>query len=105
VQKFTRPITREIEIGGERLALTFSEQGIAVRPVGSRKPPKEITWAGVLTHMTDPSASGTPSPEQISATVEQLRGSASKPAHKPEPESAPQHAPTPPSVSPTAPPP
>ena len=102
MQKFTRPITREIEIGGERLALTFSEQGIAVRPVGSRKPPKEITWAGVLTHMTGPSA-GPPSPEQLSAAVEQLRGSASKPAPKPEP--AAQPAPTPPSVSPTAPPP
>ena len=102
MQKFTRPITREIEFGGERLALTISEQGIAVRPVGSRKPPKEITWAGVLTHMTGPSA-GPPSPEQLSAAVEQLRGSASKPAPKPEP--AAQPAPTPPSVSPTAPPP
>jgi len=36
VQKFTRPITREVEIGSERLAFTFGEQGIAVRPVGSR---------------------------------------------------------------------
>jgi hypothetical protein len=104
VQKFTRPITREIEIGGERLALTFSEQGIAVRPVGSRKPPKEITWAAVLTHMTGPSGSETPSPEQINAAVEQLRGPGSKPAPKPESESAAQPAPAPPSVSPTAPP-
>src|SRR5260370_31074172 len=63
VQKFTRPITREIEIGGERLALTFSEQGIAVRPVGSRKPPKEITWAGVLTHMAGPTPPTPPPPD------------------------------------------
>jgi hypothetical protein len=103
VQKFTRPITREIEIGGERLALTFSEQGIAVRPVGSRKPPKEIGWAGILTHMTGPSGSGTPSPEQVTAAVDQLRGSASKPA--PTHEQAAQPASTPPSISPTAPPP
>ena len=86
MQKFTRPITREIEVGGERLALTFSEQGIAVRPVGSRKPPKEITWAGVLTHMVDPSAGTPPSPEQLSAAVEQLRGPGAKPAPKPEPQ-------------------
>ncbi len=104
MQKFTRPITREIEIGGERLALTFSEQGIAVRPVGSRKPPKEITWAGVLTHMAGPAAGTPPSPEQLSAAVEQLRGPGAKPTAKPEPESAP--APHQPSmVSPTAPPP
>ena len=35
MQKFTRAITREIEVGGERLALTFTEQGMSVRPVGS----------------------------------------------------------------------
>jgi hypothetical protein len=104
VQKFTRPITREIELGGERLALTFNEQGIAVRPVGSRKPPKEITWAGVLTHMTGPAAGAPPSPEQISTAVEQLRGPGAKPTPKSEPESAP-HSPQPSTVSPTAPPP
>ena len=104
MQKFTRPITREIELGGERLALTFSEQGIAVRPVGSRKPPKEISWAGVLTHMTGPSAGTSPSPEQLSAAVEQLRGPGAKSAPKSELEPAP--APQQPStVSPTAPPP
>jgi hypothetical protein len=106
VQKFTRPITREIEIGGERLALTFGEQGIAVRPVGSRKPPKEITWAGVLTHMASPGP-GSPSPEQLSAALEQLRGPGGKSAPKPESGSAPaeQPEPAPSSVSPTAPPP
>jgi hypothetical protein len=106
VQKFTRPITREIEIGGERLAVTFSEQGIAVRPVGSRKPPKEITWAGVLTHMTSPGSSA-PSPEQLSAALEQLRGPGGRPAAKSEPGSAPTEHPEPAqsSVSPTAPPP
>jgi len=101
VQKFTRPITREVEIGGDRLAFTFSEQGIAVRPVGSRKPPKEIAWAALLTHMTGPGASGSPGPEQISAALEQLHGPGYKPDPKPEPVSTP--APSP--VSPTAPPP
>jgi hypothetical protein len=52
VQKFTRPLTREIELASGRLALTFTEQGIAVRPVGSRKPPWEVTWERILTHVT-----------------------------------------------------
>jgi hypothetical protein len=101
VQKFTRPITRELEIGGERLAFTFGEQGIAVRPVGSRKPPKEITWAALLTHMTGPSAAAAPGPEQVTAALEQLRGPGPKPAPKPESEATP----APSTVSPTAPPP
>lgn len=101
MQKFTRPITREVEIGEDRLAFTFSEQGIAVRPVGSRKPPKEISWAALLTHMTGPSAGAAPGPEQLSAALEQLRGPGAKPPSKPAPEPAP--APSP--ASPTAPPP
>src|ERR1700732_5536090 len=52
VQKFTRPLTREVELAGGRLAFTFSEQGIAVRPVGSRRPPREITWGALVLHMT-----------------------------------------------------
>jgi hypothetical protein len=101
VQKFTRPITREIEIGGERLAFTFGEQGISVRPVGSRKPPKEITWAAVLIHMTGAGAGSPPSPDQVTTALEQMHGPGGKPAPKAEVEPAP--APSP--VSPTAPPP
>ena len=48
MQKFTRDLTREVEIDGERLALTMSEKGLAVRPVGSRKPPLELTWASII---------------------------------------------------------
>jgi hypothetical protein len=103
VQKFTRPITREVEIGGERLAFTFGEQGIAVRPVGSRKPPKEIAWPALLTHMTGPSAGASPSSEQLTAALEQLRGPGAKPAPNAEPE--PEPTPAPSGVSPTAPPP
>jgi len=101
VQKFTRPITREVEIGGERLAFTFSEQGIGVRPVGSRKPPKEINWAALLTHMTGPLAGVPPSAGQMIPALEQLRGPGAKPTPKPEPVSAPVSS----QVSPTAPPP
>ena len=105
MQKFTRPITREVEISGERLAFTFGEQGIAVRPVGSRKPPKEIGWAAVLTHMTGPSAGATPGPEQVTEALEQLRGPGSKPSSKPAHETPSEPAPTPSTVSPSAPPP
>jgi hypothetical protein len=52
VQKFTRPITREIELAGERLALTFTEEGLSVRPVGSRRPPWEVSWSAVLGFLT-----------------------------------------------------
>ena len=45
MQKFTRALTREIEVGGERLAVTLSEQGLSVRPVGSRRPPHTMSWA------------------------------------------------------------
>jgi len=52
VQKFTRPITREIEFAGLRLAVTFGENGIEVRPVGSRKPPREVSWPAFLCFLT-----------------------------------------------------
>jgi hypothetical protein len=104
VQKFTRPITREVEVGGDRLAFTFGDQGISVRPVGSRKPPKEIAWPALLTHMTGPGAGGVPSPEQISAALEQLHGPGYKPTPKHD-EPEPVSTPAPSAVSPTAPPP
>ncbi len=56
MQKFTRPITREVEFSGLRLAVTFAEQGITVRPVGSRRPPREISWAALFTYLTGRSA-------------------------------------------------
>lgn len=48
MQKFTRALTREVEIDGQRMAVTLSETGVSLRPVGSRKPPAEVTWSGVL---------------------------------------------------------
>jgi cell wall assembly regulator SMI1 len=44
MQKFTRALTREVELHGERYAVTLSEQGVSLRPVGSRKPPQEASW-------------------------------------------------------------
>ena len=36
MQKFTRALTREIEIAGERFVVTLDAAGLAIRPVGSR---------------------------------------------------------------------
>ncbi len=74
MQKFTRPLTREIELAGQRLALTFTETGLAMRPVGSRKPPREITWAALAQQLGfegDASAPAAPSsPAKQAATGE-----------------------------------
>lgn len=48
MQKFTRPLTREVEINGERMTVSLSAQGVSIRPVGSRRPVVEVTWADVL---------------------------------------------------------
>jgi hypothetical protein len=77
VQKFTRPITREIEFSGLRLAVTFGEQGITVRPVGSRRPPREISWAAFLTYLTGPTASAghQPTPDEMAAAANAFKSS------------------------------
>ena len=84
MQKFTRPLTREIEVAGERLAMTLSDQGINVRPVGSRKPPWEFSWATVLSHLLGPSAVASslpPTAEQVVAMIAILKkGQAAEPA-------------------------
>lgn len=70
MQKFTRSLTREVEIGGERLAVTFSAEGLELRPVGSRRPPLTVSWGGLLCAAVDQS-----SPEaqpQASAVAEAL---------------------------------
>jgi cell wall assembly regulator SMI1 len=85
VQKFTRPLTREIELAGERLALTFDEAGLSLRPVGSRKPPRQLSWAALIYQLAT-SSDVTPAPEALAEAVRSLKGgSASKPSsRKPE---------------------
>jgi hypothetical protein len=72
VQKFTRALTREIEVGGERLAVTLSEQGLSFRVVGSRKPPHEMTWAACLVACTQ-GHEHPPSHDQLETAVKALR--------------------------------
>ncbi len=72
MQKFTRALTREIELAGQRLKVTLDEKAIAVSPVGSRRPPREISWETLVCQLT-----GT---EDIAKAVESLRsGTPSKP--------------------------
>jgi hypothetical protein len=92
MQKFTRSLTREIEVGGERVAVTLDEAGVTVRPVGARRPPHTVTWAGVLCAAT---ASSAPSAEQVAAAVESLKKGAEKAAATPAPAAAPHSAPAP----------
>lgn len=88
MQKFTRAITREVELGGERLALTFDAEGLSVRPVGSRKPPHTCSWASLLVHLAREDATE-PSPEDVAAAVGRLKAgkTGARPAAK-EPETA-----------------
>jgi cell wall assembly regulator SMI1 len=57
MQKFTRALTREIEIDNQRIAVTMDEKGLTIRPVGSRRPPKTLTWAAALAATTEAAAS------------------------------------------------
>jgi hypothetical protein len=86
VQKFNRALTREIEVGGERLAVTLSEQGLLFRVVGSRKPPYEMTWAACLSSCTH-GREHPPGEAEIAEALKALRAGA-----KERPAAAPSHA-------------
>jgi cell wall assembly regulator SMI1 len=62
VQKFTRALTREIEVGGERLAVTLDASGLSFRLVGSRRQPRVLDWAGCLCAAVQ---EGAPTDEQV----------------------------------------
>lgn len=72
MQKFTRAITREVELAGERLAFTFDAEGVTVRPVGSRRPPHTCSWASLAHHLTRDDAAEPPA-EALAAAVERLK--------------------------------
>jgi cell wall assembly regulator SMI1 len=79
MQKFTRAVTREVEVAGVRLAVTLDEKGVSVRPVGSRGAPHEASWAAVLCALAGRSA-GAPAADEVRRAVEALGGSAAPPA-------------------------
>jgi cell wall assembly regulator SMI1 len=51
MQKFTRALVREIELAGQRLKITLDEQGISVGLIGSRRPPRAISWAALVAQL------------------------------------------------------
>jgi cell wall assembly regulator SMI1 len=77
MQKFTRALTREIEVGGERLAVTLSEEGLSVRPVGSRRPPHELSWAACLSACVG-QFSANPTEADLAEAVKKLKVGAPK---------------------------
>jgi cell wall assembly regulator SMI1 len=90
VQKFTRALTREIELAGQRLKITLDDKGIAVTLVGSRRPPREISWAALVTQLSTAEALE-PDPAALAAAIESLKSSA--PARKPARPAAPAEIP------------
>lgn len=83
MQKFTRALTREIEAAGERLAVTLSEEGMTLRPVGGRRPPHTLSWDALVYACV--SLQGTDlNPDAIAEAVKALKaGGDSTPRPKP----------------------
>jgi cell wall assembly regulator SMI1 len=79
MQKFTRALTREIEVGGERLAVTLDEEGLTVRPVGSRRPPHKLSWAACACAVAGQFASEDPPPAgELAEAIKSLKSGAPK---------------------------
>ena len=77
MQQFTRALTREIEVGGERLALTLSKEGLSVRPVGGRRPPHTLSWEACLCACVE-RGGAEPAAEQIQEALKTVRAGAAK---------------------------
>ncbi|MHB1424360.1 MAG: SMI1/KNR4 family protein [Gemmataceae bacterium] len=77
MQQFTRALTREIEVRGERLALTLSKDGLSVRPVGGRRPPYTMSWSAWLCACVA-DAGGEPAAERVQQALESVRAGATK---------------------------
>jgi cell wall assembly regulator SMI1 len=91
MQQFTRALTREIEVAGERLALTLSKEGLSVRPVGGRRPPYTMSWEACLCACVE-RAGQEPSAEQVQEVLKAVRAGAAKAAEKAETKPAPAPA-------------
>jgi len=77
MQQFTRALTREIEVGGERLAITLSKEGLSVRPVGGRRPPHTMSWAACVCACVT-GGSHEPSTDQVHEALKAVRAGAAK---------------------------
>lgn len=102
MQQFTRALTREIEIAGERLAVTLSKEGLSVRPVGGRRPPYTMSWEACL-HACVAGVGQEPAADRVQGALQAIRLGASKPTEKPAAEpvaESPSAAPPEPAPSP-----
>jgi cell wall assembly regulator SMI1 len=100
MQKFTRALTREIEVGGERLAVTLDAEGLTVRPVGSRRLPHQLSWAACVCAVAGQFASEDPPLErELADAIKMIKAGAPKDEPASATPAAPAHpaAPVPPS--------
>src|SRR5438105_3487238 len=89
MQKFTRALTREIEVAGERLAVTLSAEGLSVRPVGARRPPRTMSWAAWACACAGrPAAGPEPTEAELAQAVKVLKAGGEKAAAGKEKEGA-----------------
>jgi cell wall assembly regulator SMI1 len=79
MQQFTRSLTREIVVSGERLAVTLSKEGLSVRPVGGRRPPHDMTWEAWLCACVSGEAGQQPTTEQLQEALKAVKAGAPKP--------------------------
>ena len=82
MQQFTRNLTREIVVGGERLALTLSKEGLSVRPVGGRRPPHTMTWEEWLCICVTGEGQKPPDEQIQQASLDAVRDGAAKSKEK-----------------------
>jgi cell wall assembly regulator SMI1 len=102
MQQFTRELTREIVVGGERLVLTLSKEGLSVRPVGGRRPPYTMSWQACLCACVA-NAAAEPPQEQLLQTLKAIHAGAPKTAEKADEPAKTSHAEAPkPAESPTS---
>lgn len=81
MQQFTRALTREIDVGGERLAITLSKEGLSVRPVGGRRPPHSMSWEACLCACVERMGQE-PAAEQVQEVLKVVRAGGAKTTEK-----------------------
>lgn len=83
MQRFTRSLTREIEVGGERLVLTLSQEGVSVRPLGKRRAPHSMSWETWLCACVAQVGDPQPTTEQIQQAIAAVREGGPEPKSQP----------------------
>jgi cell wall assembly regulator SMI1 len=75
MQKFTRALTREVEVAGVALGVTLDDKGLSFQPADAQQPALTLSWAGCLCAAAGmPSASSKPSAAEVTRALEALRG-------------------------------